>query len=126
MTNRQLALIFRNMKLLCLGLALFGSASAVDNTSEHRRLQAMGCTADINADGMVGVDDLLALLASYGGAGAGDVNGDGAVGVNDLLALLAEYGRACNRADPPLPRRPSLHFTSLPAAAGAWPRRLGF
>ena len=85
------------MKLLCLA-ALFGTASAADNTSEHRRLQAGGCTADINADGIVGVDDLLALLATYGGTGAGDIDDDGAVRVNDLLVLLAEYGRTCSRA----------------------------
>ena len=56
------------------------------------------CPEDINGDGVVGVDDLLELLAVYGNSCSGcseDVNGDGVIGVDDLLELLAVYGADC-------------------------------
>jgi plastocyanin len=56
------------------------------------------CPGDINGDGVVGVDDLLELLAVYGNSCSGcseDVNGDGVIGVDDLLELLAVYGADC-------------------------------
>jgi hypothetical protein len=53
-----------------------------------------GCAADIDDDGIVGITDLLALLATWSmGFGApGDIDCDGTVGVADLLALLAHWG----------------------------------
>ena len=55
------------------------------------------CQADLNADGYVGVDDLLWLLSLYGSSVAtqADLNGDGIVGVDDLLGMLAFYGSSC-------------------------------
>ncbi|MDP6986637.1 MAG: hypothetical protein QGG74_01210, partial [Phycisphaerales bacterium] len=51
------------------------------------------CTEDVNGDGFVGVDDVLAILGSWGQVdGIGDVNEDGIVGVDDLLAVLASWG----------------------------------
>ena len=51
------------------------------------------CSADVNGDGVVGVNDLLDLLAAWGSNNPNaDVNGDGIVGVNDLLDLLAAWG----------------------------------
>jgi hypothetical protein len=51
--------------------------------------------ADINGDGVVDVQDLLALLAEWGGtSGPADINGDGIVDVQDLLALLAAWTSA--------------------------------
>jgi hypothetical protein len=48
---------------------------------------------DINADGVVNVEDLLLLLAAWGNPGGPeDVNGDGVVNVEDLLILLANWG----------------------------------
>ncbi len=52
---------------------------------------------DIDGDGLVGVADLLILLAGWGSCGdckdcPTDVNGDCAVGVADLLSLLANWG----------------------------------
>ena len=41
-------------------------------------------------DGVVGINDFLALLANWGGSQC-DFDGDG-VGVNDFLALLANWG----------------------------------
>jgi len=51
------------------------------------------CAADVDGDAVVGVDDVLLLLASWGSTGGpGDVDGDGAVGVDDLLAVIAAWG----------------------------------
>jgi hypothetical protein len=51
------------------------------------------CPADIDDDGMVGVNDFLDLLAYWGAAGGpADIDGDGLVGVNDFLDLLAYWG----------------------------------
>ena len=49
---------------------------------------------DVNGDGVVGIDDLLAIIAAWGpceGCTA-DINWNGIVDVNDLLATLAVYG----------------------------------
>ena len=52
--------------------------------------------ADLNADGAVGVKDLLGLLGSWGPCGKGcclaDLDINGSVGVPDLLALLGNWG----------------------------------
>ena len=86
------------LKLLCLATAL-GTANADRNTS--RRLQAGGCPdTDINQDGIVAVDDLLALLAVYGSSSsAADFDGNGLVSVEDLLILLADYGAETSCGD---------------------------
>ena len=53
-----------------------------------------GCEADLDDDGMVGIADLLALLAAWGTdpGGPPDFDGNGDVGVSDLLTLLASWG----------------------------------
>lgn len=51
--------------------------------------------ADLDSDGLVGVSDLLLLLAQWGVCPPiclGDINGDGNVGVPDLLIFLANWG----------------------------------
>jgi hypothetical protein len=58
------------------------------------------CPGDVDASGLVDLDDLARLLSGYGqtsGADAadGDTNGDGDVDLNDLAALLGVFGRAC-------------------------------
>lgn len=55
------------------------------------------CPADFNASGLIGVEDMLVMLAAYGCAedcGA-DLDGDGMVGSNDILVFLAQVGNAC-------------------------------
>ena len=47
--------------------------------------------ADLNADGIVDMGDLLIVMASWGGSGAADIDGDGSVGVGDLLAVLSDW-----------------------------------
>ena len=53
------------------------------------------CPADLNADGQVGINDFLILLAFWGpctGVCLGDLDGDGAVGIVDFLQLLGTWG----------------------------------
>ena len=55
------------------------------------------CPADLDGDGIVGVSDLLSLLASWGPCPPeadcpGDFSADGTVGILDLLTLLANWG----------------------------------
>jgi hypothetical protein len=54
------------------------------------------CPWDLNADGEVGLADLLSLLAAWGPnpGDPADFDSDGEVGLSDLLALLARWG-AC-------------------------------
>ncbi len=48
---------------------------------------------DLDADGVVGIFDLLALLAAWGQSNvAADLDMDGTVGIFDLLTLLANWG----------------------------------
>ena len=49
------------------------------------------CPADLDGSGGVDVDDMLALLAAWGGPEA-DLNDDGFTDVDDLLILLAAWG----------------------------------
>ncbi len=52
------------------------------------------CPWDLDANGSVGILDLLALLAVWGTdpGGPPDFDGDGTVGILDLLTLLANWG----------------------------------
>jgi hypothetical protein len=51
------------------------------------------CSADLNDDGVIDVQDLLAVVSSFGSAGGPeDLNGDGIVDVRDLLLLLSAWG----------------------------------
>jgi hypothetical protein len=53
------------------------------------------CTGDLNGDGLVDVDDILAVINAWGTDDAnGDADGDGAVTANDILVVLAGWG-AC-------------------------------
>ena len=56
------------------------------------------CPADVapppSGDNMVGVEDLLLVITSWGPGGAGDATHDGTVNVDDLLAVIAGWG-AC-------------------------------
>ena len=58
------------------------------------RCPASVCHGDLDADGAVGITDLLALLASWGPCAGcpADLDGNGQVDINDFLALLAAWG----------------------------------
>ena len=53
--------------------------------------QSPPCTGDINGDGMIGVDDLLLVIA-YWGTDGGDIDGDGTTDVDDLLSIINAWG----------------------------------
>jgi hypothetical protein len=52
------------------------------------------CDADLDGNGDVGFDDLLAVLAAWGPCGgcAEDIDGDGSVAFGDLLIVLSTWG----------------------------------
>ena len=52
------------------------------------------CVEDLDDDFVVGISDLLQLLAVWGNnpQGPPDFDGDGVVGVRDLLTLLTAWG----------------------------------
>jgi hypothetical protein len=53
-----------------------------------------GCSADIDGNGSVDINDFLILLGAWGPnpGHPADIDGNGAVDVNDFLALLAQWG----------------------------------
>jgi len=58
---------------------------------------AQDCPGDISGDGIIGVSDVLMLLANFGCLldCTEDVDGDGAITVSDILTLLGNFGDAC-------------------------------
>jgi hypothetical protein len=55
--------------------------------------QVPPCPADLDGDGSVGIDDLLALLNRWGSDDEiGDLDGDGTVDTDDLLLLIQDWG----------------------------------
>lgn len=54
------------------------------------------CAPDVNGDGVIDLDDLNAILTSYGSASSvADINGDGTVDMNDLNIVLTLFGQEC-------------------------------
>jgi hypothetical protein len=51
------------------------------------------CPADVNQDGVVDLNDILALVGAWGSSGPlGDINDDGTVNVVDLIMMLKSWG----------------------------------
>jgi Dockerin type I domain len=51
------------------------------------------CQADVNADNVVNIDDLLAVINAWGSTGGpADVNGDHVVNIDDLLIVINAWG----------------------------------
>ncbi|MHC4217154.1 MAG: M28 family peptidase [Planctomycetota bacterium] len=71
--------------------------SIVEAGIDALRIQEFDCTdpcpSDVTGNGVVDVQDFLALLAAWGStSGPADINDDGIVNVADFLQLLAEWG----------------------------------
>ncbi len=62
-------------------------------------IEIVAAPGDLDADGAIGISDLLLLLGAWGACEGppcpGDLDGDGAVGIADLLSLLANWGGGC-------------------------------
>lgn len=71
----------------------FGASGSVTWMVSYEFSAAPTCPADLDGDGLVGVGDLLTLLAGWG-TPAADLDGDGTTGVGDLLTVLSAWG-AC-------------------------------
>ncbi len=55
-----------------------------------------GCLGDADNDGDVDFDDILSVLANFGGSGPdGDADDNGIVDFNDTLTVLANFGAVC-------------------------------
>ena len=53
----------------------------------------VSCPADVNSDGVVNVNDLLEVVASWGVCSCpADINGDGEANVTDILLVIAAWG----------------------------------
>ncbi len=70
------------------------AAGTADDENNNGIPDECDCVADVDGDGMVGITDLLILLAAWGmdPGGPPDLNGDGTVDILDLLLLLAAWG----------------------------------
>ena len=56
----------------------------------------VGCTADFDRDGNVGVPDIFAYLSAwFAGSASADIDGVGGVGVPDIFAFLSLWFAAC-------------------------------
>ena len=66
----------------------------------QRRAVVDPCSGDVNNDGLIDVDDLIAVIVAWGLCPVGapcpaDVNGDGVVNVDDLVEVILDWG-TCN------------------------------
>ncbi len=68
--------------------------AAVDGVRVFSADCAPACPEDLDGNGAVGFDDLLAVLSSFGPCDAcpEDLDGNGEVGFDDLLSLLSAFG----------------------------------
>jgi len=70
-----------------------GDSEDVDGNGIPDECEGEDCTGDIDGSGAIGVDDLLSIIAAWGGNDAdADLNEDGIVGVDDLLIVIAGWG----------------------------------
>ncbi len=76
--------------------ALAFAEAAVDDVVLAGVACGSPCPADLDGSGAVGLDDLLAVLSTFGPCGGppcpADLDGSGAVDFDDLVAVLAAWG----------------------------------
>jgi hypothetical protein len=66
---------------------------SVDTPGSENPACPSDCPADFDGDGIVGVSDVLALIAGWGGNDPQhDLDGDGTVGVGDILLMIGAWG----------------------------------
>ena len=62
----------------------------------HRKPEPFQCDADLNDDGVIDTDDLLAMLSAWGSNDpAADLDENNIVNIKDLLILLGDFGKVC-------------------------------
>tara|TARA_B100000780_G_scaffold242669_1_gene185571 strand:- start:7201 stop:8646 length:1446 start_codon:yes stop_codon:yes gene_type:complete len=74
-----------------------GNTSSALQTIYVEASVVVGCPEDVDGDGAITVNDLLAILSEFGCSTncQYDINQDGIVGVGDILEVLAAFGDAC-------------------------------
>ena len=74
------------------------SYKGIEDDGTNSFNQSCWCSADIDADELINVNDMLALLDAWGSYYHPDLdaNNDGYFDVNDILAVVESWGRACN------------------------------
>ena len=66
---------------------------ATDTPGSENPACPSDCPSDFDGDGIVGVSDVLALIAGWGGNDpTHDLDGDGTVGVGDILIMIGAWG----------------------------------
>lgn len=75
-------------------LVAFGFAEAAGLQLEVELVEPSGVDADVDADGLVAVSDLLRVISDWGRCPCcpSDIDGNGHVDVTDLLAVIANWG----------------------------------
>ena len=51
-----------------------------------------GCPADLNPNGVIGIDDLLEIIRGWGQSGESDLNEDGDTDISDILIVIDSWG----------------------------------
>ena len=71
-------------------LSLLGNVDQIGNLVP---ISGATCSADFDADNLVGPRDLAVVLAAWGQSGVeADLDGSGTVGAGDLAIVLASWG----------------------------------
>lgn len=74
---------------------------------------------DINQDGVVDIDDLMIVMASFGSCPTepdpcpADINGDGVVDVEDINLIDEAWGRSCDYPAPPVTDWPIIPYPDV-------------
>ncbi len=78
------------------GSVVEAAIDAVSITGRTCAAPPVECPGDADGNLVVDFNDVLAVLANYGGSGPlGDSNGSGVVDFNDVLSSLANFGANC-------------------------------